>query len=134
MQKKAIILYIMKKKASKKANHYIDNKQFFEAMCEWKAEIIKAEDQGEGRPPISEYVGSCFIKIAEHLAQKPNFTTRKPLSMPRRAPQCYNCTHACTVACTYARTIMRLLHAHIPNVNATTPRPLCSRPGIARDH
>jgi len=60
---------------SKKTNHYIDNKEFYEAMCEWKLEIHDAEDQGEEtRPPISEYIGTCFIKIAEHLAQKPNFT------------------------------------------------------------
>jgi|TARA_R110001583_G_scaffold77183_3_gene210355 hypothetical protein len=63
------ILVIMKKK-----NHYIDNKEFFEAMCVWKEELQEAENQGDAKPPISNYIGSCFIKIAEHLATKPNFT------------------------------------------------------------
>ena len=27
-----------------KSNHYIDNKEFFEAMKVWKAEVIEAED------------------------------------------------------------------------------------------
>ena len=57
----------------KKSNHYIDNKEFFDAMCKWKTQIQEAEDQGEIRPPVSEYIGICFMKIAEHLAQKPNF-------------------------------------------------------------
>jgi hypothetical protein len=36
------ILVIMKKEA----NHYIDNKEFFQAMCEWKDEIKEAEASG----------------------------------------------------------------------------------------
>tara|TARA_R110000737_G_C14563751_1_gene482777 strand:+ start:368 stop:898 length:531 start_codon:yes stop_codon:yes gene_type:complete len=57
----------------KKSNHYIDNKEFFVAMCEWKDTVKESENLGEPRPPISNYIGGCFIKIAEHLAQKPNF-------------------------------------------------------------
>jgi hypothetical protein len=56
-----------------KSNHYIDNKEFFSAMCDWKDKIKAAEDQGESKPPVNNYIGSCFMKIAERLAQKPNF-------------------------------------------------------------
>ena len=63
--------YIMAKK--KKSNHYIDNKEFFGVMCEWKEEIKAAEDAGEPKPVIPDYVGECFLKIAEHLSYKPNF-------------------------------------------------------------
>ena len=57
-----------------KSNHYIDNKEFFTAMCEWKDAIAEAEDQGESsRPPVTNYIGECFMKISERLAQKPNF-------------------------------------------------------------
>jgi len=59
---------------SKKATHYIDNSKFFEEMSAWKIEVIEAEDTGEKRPPVNEYIGKCFIDIAQHLAQKPNFT------------------------------------------------------------
>lgn len=55
------------------ANHYVDNKEFFQAMKEWKVEVIEAENSGEGRPPISNYIGECFVKIAEHLSYRPNF-------------------------------------------------------------
>ena len=57
-----------------KKNHYIDNKEFFKHMCEWKKALIEAENAGEPKAPISNYIGKCFIDIAEHLAQKPNFT------------------------------------------------------------
>ena len=58
---------------AKNTTHYIDNKEFFLAMSEWKTLVIEAENTGEGRPPVSEYIGECFLKIAEHLAFKPNF-------------------------------------------------------------
>ena len=59
--------------AKKDSTHYIDNKEFFKAMSEWKILVIEAENLGEGRPPVTEYIGECFLKIAEHLAFKPNF-------------------------------------------------------------
>tara|TARA_Y100000034_G_scaffold22904_1_gene26398 strand:+ start:34 stop:630 length:597 start_codon:yes stop_codon:yes gene_type:complete len=57
----------------KKTNHYINNKDFFQAMVEWKRLVIEAENSGDGRPPVSEYIGDCFVKIAKHLSYKPNF-------------------------------------------------------------
>ena len=56
------------------ANHYVDNSKFFEEMCKWKEKVIEAENLGETkRPPVSDYIGECFLKIAEHLSHKPNF-------------------------------------------------------------
>ncbi len=60
-------------KKKKIVEHYVDNKEFFKAMCEWKETVIEADNLDEGRPPISEYIGECFVKIAEHLSRKPNF-------------------------------------------------------------
>ncbi|MBC8442688.1 MAG: hypothetical protein H8D80_00705 [Proteobacteria bacterium] len=59
--------------AKKDSTHYIDNKEFFKAMSEWKILVIESENTGDGRPPVTEYIGECFLKIAEHLAYKPNF-------------------------------------------------------------
>ena len=56
-----------------KKDHYIDNKQFFKEMCEWKELVVEANNLGESRPPINSYIGECFMKIAEHLAFKTNF-------------------------------------------------------------
>lgn len=55
------------------ADHYVDNKQFLAEMIKWKKEIREAEDSGDERPPVSEYIGSCFLKIAERLCSKSNF-------------------------------------------------------------
>ena len=59
---------------SKKSTHYIDNEKFFEEMSAWKKMVIEAEDMGEKRPPVNNYIGKCFLDIAVHLSQKPNFT------------------------------------------------------------
>ena len=54
-------------------SHYIDNKVFFSEMCKWKDLIKEADDLGETRPPVTSYIGECFMKIAEHLSYRPNF-------------------------------------------------------------
>lgn len=53
--------------------HYIDNKKFLDALVEYQKEVRKAEKNGEEKPIVSEYIGDCFIKIANHLAYKSNF-------------------------------------------------------------
>lgn len=59
--------------AKKKTEHYINNLDFFNAMKEWKILVDAADLKGVKHPPITEYIGICFIKIAENLARKPNF-------------------------------------------------------------
>ncbi len=56
-----------------KKEHYVNNKEFFVAMEEWKVLVNQASQQDDPRPPISEYIGDCFVKIAEHLSYRPNF-------------------------------------------------------------
>jgi hypothetical protein len=70
-EKVSIIIDMSKKKRVK--HHYIDNKEFFAAMVEWKKDVIESENSDEKRPPITEYIGKCFLDIAEHLSHRPNF-------------------------------------------------------------
>lgn len=63
----------MTDKKDDKSNHYIDNKEFYAAMIDWKKVVNEAEDQGEDRPPVTPYIGECFLKIATHLSYRPNF-------------------------------------------------------------
>ena len=63
----------MAKTMKKKTAHYVDNKKFLEAMKEWKEKCKEAEETGEERPQISNYVGECFLKIANGLSYRPNF-------------------------------------------------------------
>ena len=56
-----------------KGEHYVDNKVFLQAMIEWKEKCALAEEAGEDRPPVTNYIGECFLKIATHLSYRPNF-------------------------------------------------------------
>ena len=51
-----------------KKSNYIDNSIFLEAIVSYQAICTK-----ENIPPIPDYIGECFIKIANGLATKSNF-------------------------------------------------------------
>jgi len=53
--------------------HYVDNKKFHQAMIEWKEKCTEAEEAGEEKPPVTNYIGECFLKIANGLSYRPNF-------------------------------------------------------------
>lgn len=60
---------------NKKTNHYINNADFLKALIEYKEKCRKAEESDLPDPPIPNYVGECFLKIADHLSRKPNFSS-----------------------------------------------------------
>ncbi len=62
-----------KKKKKSTSHHYVDNKKFYEALCEWKDLVIEADECGEKRPPVSDYIGDCFLKMAEGLSRRACF-------------------------------------------------------------
>ena len=71
----------------KKTEHYVNNKELLEALIVYRGKVSVAREKfikkhgedppksgpWEGKPPISNYLGSCFLKIANHLSYKPNF-------------------------------------------------------------
>ena len=59
--------------ARRKSEHYVNNKEFLEALIVYRAKCAEAEEKGEPRPRITNYLGECFLKIATHLSYKPNF-------------------------------------------------------------
>ena len=58
---------------TKKENHYVDNSKFFSEMCSWKEKVDEAKNMGDDPPPVTEYIGECFLLIAERLSTRPNF-------------------------------------------------------------
>ena len=62
-----------KKDKKDTSTHYVNNKEFFEAMKEWKIVVREYEEADDGKPPVTDYIGECFLKIAEHLSYRPNF-------------------------------------------------------------
>jgi len=58
---------------NKKKIHYVNNKEFLQAIVERKQLLKDAEESGEPKPQISNYLGECILKIANHLSYRPNF-------------------------------------------------------------
>ena len=57
----------------KKKVHYVNNKQFLEAIVERKQLLKEAEESDLPKPQVSNYLGECILKIANHLSYRPNF-------------------------------------------------------------
>ena len=53
--------------------HYVDNKKFLEAMVEYREKCRVAEEKNKKKPDVTNYIGECFLKIANHLSYRPNF-------------------------------------------------------------
>ena len=49
---------------AKKKEHYVNNKEFLEALVIYRKEV---------HPKVPDYIGECFLKIATHLSYRPNF-------------------------------------------------------------
>ena len=56
-----------------RSEHYVNNKEFLNEIVIYRNQCKRAEEAGEDRPRISNYLGECFLKIATHLSYKPNF-------------------------------------------------------------
>ena len=58
---------------NKKKVHYVDNKKFLAAIVERKQLLKEAEESDLSKPQVSNYLGECILKIANHLSYRPNF-------------------------------------------------------------
>ena len=60
----------------KKSEHYVNNKEFLAAMVEYKKLVSKSKwtkDSNINKPKVPDYIGECFLKIANHLSYRRNF-------------------------------------------------------------
>ena len=56
-----------------KKEHYVNNKEFLQAMIDYRKSVNKAKREKRNKPPVTDYIGSCFLKIANHLSYRPYF-------------------------------------------------------------
>jgi hypothetical protein len=61
------------KKDNSNNKHYVNNTDFLNALIAYKEDVKRAELNSEEPPQVTDYIGDCFIKIANHLAYKSNF-------------------------------------------------------------
>lgn len=64
----------MKKKKPSEKPHYVNNKEFSGSVVDYVNSANEARSKEEDEPIITEYIGTCFLKIAEGLSHKPNFS------------------------------------------------------------
>jgi hypothetical protein len=57
----------------KKKEHYVNNKEFLDALMVYRKEVKLAKEEGKDKPRVPNYIGECFLKIATHLSYRPNF-------------------------------------------------------------
>lgn len=55
------------------STHYVDNKQLYAVIIDYKGRVKQAREEEGKKPPIPEYVGHCILLIAKRLSTKPNF-------------------------------------------------------------
>ena len=53
--------------------HYVNNKEFSQSVVDYVNTVNEAREAEKNEPVVTEYIGSCFLKIAEGLSHKPNF-------------------------------------------------------------
>ena len=58
---------------TKEKPHYVNNRDFSEAVVEYCTEAQKSKSEGKTVPIVPDYIASCFLKIAEGLSHKANF-------------------------------------------------------------
>lgn len=63
----------MKKNPEKVKEHYVDNKKFYVEMIRYRNQYDHAIENGTEKPKMSDYAGLAIYKIANRLANSPNF-------------------------------------------------------------
>jgi hypothetical protein len=53
--------------------HYVNNKQFLEAFIVYNEKYNKAKEENRPLPKLPNYIGECFMKIAEKFSHHANF-------------------------------------------------------------
>lgn len=59
---------------TKENTHYVNNAQFSAAVVEYVKKANAAKENDEPVPVVDNYVAECFLKIAEGLSFKSNFS------------------------------------------------------------
>tara|TARA_B100000927_G_scaffold291506_1_gene294075 strand:+ start:2947 stop:3528 length:582 start_codon:yes stop_codon:yes gene_type:complete len=62
-----------KKLKPKEKPHYVNNREFSEAVYDYAVAVGKARKKNKSEPKVTDYIARCFIKIAEGLSHRPNF-------------------------------------------------------------
>ena len=62
-----------KKIKPKDKPHYVNNKEFSQAVMDYAISARSAKDVDKVPPKVTNYIATCFMKISEGLSHRPNF-------------------------------------------------------------
>jgi len=57
----------------KEREHYVNNREFSEAVVAYVKLVNEADERGDEFPKVTDYIATCFMKISEGLSHKSNF-------------------------------------------------------------
>jgi hypothetical protein len=58
---------------AKEKPHYVNNREFSQKVVEYVESVNKAQAEDQPLPIVTDYIATCFLKIAEGLSHKSNF-------------------------------------------------------------
>jgi len=62
-----------KRQSPKEKPHYVNNRDFSNAVVEYCTTVKESKESSGTRPVVTNYIATCFLKIAEGLSHKGNF-------------------------------------------------------------
>ena len=62
-----------KKIKPKDKPHYVNNKEFSQAVMDYAISARAAKEADKSTPTVTNYIATCFMKISEGLSHRPNF-------------------------------------------------------------
>lgn len=60
--------------SKRRSIHYVNNADFSQAVVDYVTEVNEAHDNGKTIPIVPDYIAQCFLRIAEGLSHKSNFS------------------------------------------------------------
>lgn len=57
----------------KQKPHYVNNKEFSQSVVDYVKLVNEAQEAGTKLPVVTDYIATCFLKIAQGLSHKANF-------------------------------------------------------------
>ena len=57
-----------------KKRNYVNNKDLLAALIAYRESVAEAEEGGDKKPQVPDYIGKCIMMIAQRLATRPNFS------------------------------------------------------------
>lgn len=57
-----------------KKRNYVNNKDLLAALIAYRDLVKEAEEGGDPKPVVPDYIGKCIMLIAQRLATRPNFS------------------------------------------------------------